>query len=359
MLVGGEGTRLRPLTDTRPKQLLPVAEVPMLERVVAPLVAGGVDEVVLSLGYRPADFLAAYASGSIGGVACTCVVEPELLDTAGAIAFAAGQAGVDDTFVAVNGDVLSDIDVGELVAFHRRLGAEGTIGLVGVDDPSRFGVVVTGDDGRVQDFVEKPAPGTAPSNQVNAGAYVLEPSVLDRVEPGVRVSIERHTFPALAAAGSLYARSFDVYWLDTGTPEAYLQAHADLLHGRRGLPPAPGARQLADRLWALGEVTVAGEAGAGTLLGDGAHVAGGATVSDSCIGAGARVAAGAVVTGSVLMPGSSVGPGARVERSILGTGSSVGDGAVVDAVSVVGDGARVDAGAAVHGGRVPAAHPAA
>lgn len=359
MLVGGEGTRLRPLTDTRPKQLLPVAEVPMLERVVAPLVSGGVDEVVLSLGYRPADFLAVYGGGSIAGVPCTCVVEPDLLDTAGAIAFAAGQAGVDDTFVAVNGDVLSDIDVGELVAFHRQRGAEATVALVGVEDPSRFGVVVTDAQGRVRAFVEKPPPGTAPSNQINAGAYVLEPSVLDRVEPGVRVSIERQTFPALAEQGSLFARSFDVYWLDTGTPQAYLQAHADLLHGRRGRPPAPGARQLAEGLWAIGDVSVAGDAGGGTLLGAGAQVAAGATVSDSCIGAGARVAAGAVVSGSVLLPGATVGPGARVERSVLGAGAWVGERAVVDGVSVVGDGGRVEPGATVHEGRVPAASPVA
>lgn len=355
VLVGGEGTRLRPLTDSRPKQLLPVVEVPMLERVVGTLVAAGVDEVVLSLGYRPDDFLAVYGHGTLCGVPCTCVVEPELLDTAGAIRYAAAAAGIDETFVAVNGDVLTDIDVGELAAFHRSRGAEATVALVGVDDPSRFGVVVTDDRGQVQAFVEKPAPGTAPSNQINAGAYVLEPSVLDRIEPGVRVSVERQTFPALAAEGTLFARSFDAYWLDTGTPEAYLRAHDDLLRGRRGLPPAPGARELADGLWAIGQVRVDGRAGGHSLLGEGAVVAAGASVVGSCVGAGATVGPGASVTGSVLLAGASVGAGAEVTRSVIGAGAVVGEGAIVEDVTVVGDGGVVPDGATVQAGRVAAA----
>lgn len=358
VLVGGEGTRLRPLTDSRPKQLLPVVEVPMLERVVTSLAAGGVDEVVLSLGYRPDDFLAVYGSGQVAGIPCTCVVESELLDTAGAIRFAAVSAGVDDTFVAVNGDVLSDIDVGQLLELHRRQGAAATIATVGVADPSRFGVVVTDDMGRVSAFVEKPAPGTAPTNQINAGAYVMEPSVLARIEPGVRVSVERQTFPSLVADGLLFARSFDTYWLDTGTPEAYLQAHEDLLQGRRGLPPAPGARQLSDGLWALGEVVVEGEAGGGTLLGAGARVMGGATVRASCVGADVTVGEGAQVTGSILLAGAHVGAGAVVDRSVVGAGATIGARARVVDVTVVGDGAAVPDGATESGGRVRVPAPA-
>lgn len=352
VLVGGEGTRLRPLTERRPKQLLPVVEVPMLERVVAGLAAGGVDEVILSLGYRPADFIAVYGDGQIAGVPCTCVVEPELLDTAGAIAYAASTAGVDDTFVAVNGDVLSDIDVGALADVHRRRGAEATVALVAVDDPSRFGVVVTDPDGWVQAFVEKPAPGTAPSNHINAGAYVLEPSVLDRVPRGVRVSVERQTFPELAAAGTLSAVVFDCYWLDTGTPEAYLQAHADLLGGRRGVPPHPGATAAGSGLWVLGDASVEGTATGGSLVGSGARVAAGAVVEASSVGAGATVAEGAVVCGAVLLAGAEVGPGARVEHSIIGPGARVGAGAVVEAASVVGDGGSVADGEVVRTGRV-------
>ena len=162
VLLGGEGTRLRPLTYTTPKQLLPVVEVPMLERVLAHLQAHGVDEVVLSLGYRPDAFFAAYPDHEAVGVRLDYAVEPEPLDTAGAIAFAAGHAGIDETFIVVNGDVLTDVDTSALVAFHRAHGATATIHLKAVDDPTRFGVVPTDADGRVIEFVEKPPPTRCP-----------------------------------------------------------------------------------------------------------------------------------------------------------------------------------------------------
>ena len=181
VLVGGEGTRLRPLTLTTPKQMLPVVGVPMLERVLGHLARHGVDEAVLSLGYLPDAFLEAYPDGRAAGVSLAYAVEPEPLDTAGAIRFAATSAGVDDTFVVVNGDVLTDLDLTGLVAFHRRAGAQGTIALHPVADPSAFGVVPTDADGRVTAFVEKPPRGEAPTNQINAGTYVLEPSVLKRI----------------------------------------------------------------------------------------------------------------------------------------------------------------------------------
>ncbi len=356
VLVGGEGTRLRPLTNTRPKQLLPVAGVTMLDRVLASLVRAGIDGIVLSLGYRPDDFVAAYEGRHVDGVPVQCVVEAEPLDTGGAIRFAATAAGIDDTFVAVNGDVLTDLDVAGLVAFHRsRAGAEATISLIRVDDPSRFGVVVTDDEGRVTAFVEKPPAGQAPSNEVNAGAYVMEPSVLARIAPDERVSVERRTFPDLVAAGTLYALATGAYWLDTGTPQAYLQAHADLLSGVRGGPPAPGARRVAEGLWVLGDAVVDGTAGEGTLLGPGVTVAAGATVRASYLAAGVTVAAGASVTGSVVLDGASVGAGAVVDCSVVGPGASVEEGARVEDVTVVADGSVVPAGAELHGARVPEA----
>lgn len=156
VLVGGEGTRLRPLTLTVPKQMLPIVEQPMIERVLGHLAAHGIDAAVLSLGYRPDAFTDAYPDGVIAGVRSQYAVEPSPLDTAGAIRFAAEHAGMDGTFVVLNGDVLTDFDITELVAFHREHGAEGTIGLTPVDDPSSFGVVPTDDEGRVQAFIEKP-----------------------------------------------------------------------------------------------------------------------------------------------------------------------------------------------------------
>ncbi len=202
VLVGGFGTRLRPLTAHTPKQMLPIVDRPMIERVVARLADHGVTDAVLSLGYRPDAFLEAYPDDTCAGVALHYAVEPEPLDTAGAIRFAALDGGIEDTFVVVNGDVLTDLDVGALWAFHQRTGAEGTIALTPVDDPSRYGVVPIDDDGRVEAFVEKPPPGTAPTNWINAGTYVLEPSVLDRIPAGRRVSIERATFPEMVADGS-------------------------------------------------------------------------------------------------------------------------------------------------------------
>ncbi|HEX5267069.1 MAG TPA: nucleotidyltransferase family protein, partial [Acidimicrobiales bacterium] len=175
VLVGGEGTRLRPLTYTVPKQLLPVAGVTMLERVLGRLAAHGVDDVVLSMGYRPDAFRDQFPDGRAAGVALTYAVEPEPRDTAGAIRFAADEAGIDGTFVVVNGDVLTELDVGALVAFHRERGGLATIALTPVDDPSAFGVVPTDDSGRVTAFIEKPPRGLAPTNLINAGTYVLEP----------------------------------------------------------------------------------------------------------------------------------------------------------------------------------------
>lgn len=355
VLVGGEGTRLRPLTDTRPKQLLPIVGVPMIERVVERLAASGVDEVVLSLGYRPDAFLGPYGHGDIHGVPAQCVVEPEPLDTGGAIAFAARQVGIDDTFIAVNGDVLSDVNVADLVATHRDRGALATLALITVPDPSRFGVVVTSADGRVEAFVEKPPAGQAPASTVNAGCYVLDPAVLDRVAPGQRVSVERQVFPGLAEEGLLFARVGADYWLDTGTPEAYLQAHRDLLEGRRGAVPARGATRLADGLWASGDAEVAGVAGGGSFLGDKTVVALGATVHASSLGADVRVESGATIRGSVLLDGVRVCSGAAVDGSVVGAGAVIGAGARVSGGSVIGDGATVAAGDVLEGARLPGA----
>lgn len=352
VLVGGEGTRLRPLTDTRPKQLLPVVGTPMLERVVGSLVAGGIDEVVLSLGYRPADFVARYGGGSMCGVPTRCVVEPEPLDTGGAIRFAAEAAAIDQTFVVMNGDVLSDLDVAGLVRFHHAHSAAATVALVAVEDPSRFGVVVADADGCVERFVEKPPVGEAPSNLINAGTYVMEPAVLQHIPAGRRVSVERVVFPALAASRSLFALASDVYWLDTGTPQAYLQACDDLLQGRRGWPPAPGARQVAEGLWVRGQSSDGGAVGEGSFLDGGATVLPGTSVRASAIGAGAVVGPDATVISSVVLDGARIEAGARVACSIVGFGAVVGAGAELSDNSVVGDNASVAPGATLRQARI-------
>jgi len=292
VLVGGEGTRLRPLTYKTPKQLLPVANVPMIERVVAHLAAHDVDDVVLSMGYRPDAFHAAYPDGHCAGVSITYAVEPEPLGTAGGIGFAARFAGIDDTFIVVNGDVLTDLDVGALVAFHRERGGQATISLTPVDDPSAFGVVPTFDDGRVEAFVEKPPKDEAPTNLINAGTYVLEPSVIAAIPEGHPVSIERETFPALVDCGGLFALASEGYWVDAGTPSTFLRANLDLR-------------------------------GEGVLVGEGAEIDPTAVVSDAVVGAGARIGAAAEVTESVVFAGAVVDPGAVLRRCIVDTDAIV------------------------------------
>jgi mannose-1-phosphate guanylyltransferase len=353
VLVGGEGTRLRPLTYTTPKQLLPIVEVPMIERVLRHLAAHGIDEAVLSLGYRPEAFIQDYPDGRAAGVPISYAVEPELLDTAGAIGFAARHAGIRETFVVVNGDVLTDGDVSALISFHARAGAVATIYLSPVEDPSRFGVVPTDDDGRVIAFVEKPSLEEAPTNLINAGIYVMEPEVLDRIPGDRRVSVERETFPSLAAEGTLFAMTDAAYWIDTGTPEAYLQAQRDLLSGLRGDPPAFGARRSVGDAWQLGTADISGHADRTSLVGDGAKIRAEALVHGSVIGAGGIVEAGAKVSDSVLLPGVQVHEGAEVYSSIVGNHAVIGRESRVSEFSIIGHGVVISDRRQIVAGRIP------
>lgn len=353
VLVGGQGTRLRPLTFTTPKQMLRVVEVPMIERVLTHLAAYGIEGAVLSMGYRPDAFLSAFPDDRCAGVALTYAVEPEPLDTAGAIRFAATHGGIDDTFLVVNGDVLTDLDLGTVVELHQSRGAEATVALTPVDDPSAFGVVPTDGDGRVLAFIEKPPRDEAPTNLINAGTYVLDPTVLDRIPAGRPVSIEREVFPELVAARTLFALASDAYWIDAGTPRTYLQAQLDLLDGRRPGPPAPGVGERAPGVWTLGAAVIDGALEPPTLVGDAAFVGHGARVHRSVVGAGARVLKGATVVDSVLLPGAVVQAGALVEGSIVGERSVVGEGACVRDLTVLGDGIEVGAGSVHDGALVP------
>jgi mannose-1-phosphate guanylyltransferase len=353
VLVGGAGTRLRPLTFSIPKQMLPIVERPMIERVLEHLGAYGVDHAVLSLQYLPDAFKDAYPDNVAAGVELSYATEPEPLDTAGAIRFAAESVGIDDTFVVVNGDVLTDLDLGALVEFHRSHGAEGTLRLFPVEDPSRFGVVTTDEDGHVREFIEKPPADEAPSNLINAGTYVFEPSFLDRVPLGERVSIERVTFPEMAAQGQLYAMADSSYWLDTGTPAAYLQAHFDLLEGKRPGPPSPGAVVGPDGVWRAEGARVDGAVRGASFVGRDAVVEADASVERSVLGAGSAVRARAEVRDSVVMAGAVVEAGAHVAGAILGVGARIGAECNVRPGSVIGFGVELEPGRLVDGERVP------
>ena len=322
ILVGGFGTRLRPLTLSVPKPLLPVGNVPIVERIIASLERAGVTRAVLALGFKPEPFIAAFPDGRCGGVALEYAVEPEPLDTAGAIAFAARHAGISSTFVVANGDILTSLDVSRVVDFHRASGAEGTLHLVPVDDPSQFGVVETDASGRVLRFVEKPAPGESISRNVNAGTYVLEPSVIDRVPVGAKVSIERVVFPAMVESASLYAVATDDAWVDTGRPETFLSAN-------------------------LATVDAAG----GSVVHPTARVGTGCVVERSVVGAGATIGAGTRITASVVFPGASVGADASVDHSLVM--GRIGAGVVASSV-VVGEDGVIDDGARISGAKIPA-----
>ncbi|HEV2754723.1 MAG TPA: NDP-sugar synthase [Actinomycetota bacterium] len=314
LLAGGFGTRLRPLTYTRPKHLLPVANREHIVHVFDLLQRHGIDDVVLLTSYLAETFDYLVASGRERGLNLEVSQEVEPLGTAGALKNAEAFTG-GETFLAFNGDVLMDVDLGAVVDFHRRREAEATIVLTPVEDPSIYGVVPTDADGRVQDFIEKPPPGEAPTNLINAGVYVIEPSVLDRIPPGQVWSIERATFPSLVEEGArLFATAATGYWMDIGTPQKYLQANLDALAGRF---PTAG-------------LALEGDA----VASDGARAAEGARVSSSCLGSGVTIGAGARVTESVLLPGVAVGDGAVVHRSVLGEGVTVPAGASLDGAAV-------------------------
>ncbi len=340
VLVGGEGTRLRPLTLHTPKQLLRVVGFPMLERVLGALHSYGVDEAVLSLGYRPEAFLAAYPEGVASGVRLRYAVEEQPLDTAGAIRFAAEAAGIDSTFVVVNGDILTDLDVSELVAFHADHGAEATIGLVRVDDPSNFGVVEVDASGRALRFVEKPKRELAPSNDINAGVYVLEPGILDRIGYGERMSIERELFPMLVEEGKLYAKSSRCYWLDAGTPRTYRRAALDILFGRR-------MRQLLPRDGTI--VKGASEDGSRYYIGREAALDRRAVLDASVIEDGVEVGPGSVIKNSIVLEGARIGPGVSIVDSIVGSGTVVPANVSLSELSVVAKSTELEPGAAFVG----------
>lgn len=289
----------------------------MIECVFESLASHGVTEAVLSLGYLPESFIEAYPSNVIAGVKVTYAVEPEPLDTAGAIRFAAEFAGIDETFLVVNGDVLTELDVTRLLAFHRERGAEATIALHPVEDPSRFGVVPTTPEGKVIAFVEKPPRDEAPTNQINAGTYVFEPSVLARIAPEGRVSVERETFPALAADGVLYALADENYWLDTGTPQAFIKANVDLLKGREHVHEFVGIEN-------------------GSWVHPSATVDPSATIINSVVDRNCIVSHNAVLTEAIVMPGAVIQADAKVSSSIIGPGAVVGSSSVLGAICVVG-----------------------
>jgi mannose-1-phosphate guanylyltransferase len=324
MLVGGRGTRLRPLTISAPKPMLPTAGVPFTAHQLARARDAGVGHVVLATSYRAEVFEEYFGDGSAFGLELTYVTETEPLGTGGGIRNVAAhlRSGPADPVLIFNGDVLSGVDLRAQVDGHRASGAEVTLHLVEVEDPRAFGVVPTDADGRVTAFLEKtPDP---PTNRINAGCYVFNRALIDAIPSGRPVSVERETFPGLLAEGALVRGHVDsAYWLDLGTPAAFVQGSCDLVRGRIGSSALPGP--VGESLLLAGAEVVAGATvGGGTTLGHGARVAAGARVEGSVLFDGAEVAEDAVVVDSILGLGTTVGPGCSLSGVVLGDGVRLG-----------------------------------
>jgi mannose-1-phosphate guanylyltransferase len=331
VLVGGQGSRLRPLTLNTPKPLLPVAGVPFLLHQFARLRDAGVTRVVLATSYRAALFEEAFGDGSQWGLDLAFVTETEPMGTGGAIRNVAQElrSGPDDPVVILNGDIVSGHDLARQVQEHRDSAADVTLHLVKVDDARAFGCVPTDDDGRVTAFLEKmPEPI---SDQINAGCYVFRRSIIDGIPAGRPVSVERETFPGLLAAGAVVRGFVDTaYWLDLGTPEALVRGSRDLVLGTiasSALPGAHGQALMLEGALVDADAVVSG----GSVIGPGATVGAGAVIDGSVVLDDAMIGAGALIVDSVIGSSATVGPGTRVERAVIGDGADAGaDNELVD-----------------------------
>lgn len=346
ILAGGEGTRLRPLTSTVPKPVVPLVDRPFIVFMIDWLRRHGVDDVIMSCGHLADGVRAVLGDGSGVGVRLRYVEEPKPLGTGGALKFA--EEWLDERFLMLNGDVLTDIDLSSQLAEHERTGARATLALYPVEDPSAYGLVRLEADGAVREFLEKPAPDQIDTNNVNAGAYVLDKSVLDLLVYGEKASIERDVFPRLVGNG-LFGHVLDGYWMDIGTPQRYLDATFDILEGN--VRTEVGAR-LGETFTCIEEgVTRDGRAippvlvEAGCVIGEGARVGGRAVLERNV-----RVGKHTVVESAVVMEGAEIGDHCALHNCIIGPGVTIGDHCVVDDMSVLGAGVSLGDGNTVSRG---------
>lgn len=333
LLVGGQGTRLRPLTINTPKPMLPVAGVPFTVHQITRARDAGVTRIVLGTSYK-ADVFKAFIEGNDLGIEIVIATEDEPLGTGGAIRHALEHltSGPDDPVLIFNGDVLSGLDIAGLVERHRSSDSDVTLYLTPVDDPRAYGLVPTDAEGRVTQFLEKPqTPEEIVTDQINAGCYVFRRSVIDSIPSGRPVSVERETFPGLLASGARVSGVVDRgYWLDLGTPLSFVRGSCDLV---LGLAPSPAVAATGD-----------------SLVLDGAAVAADARLTGgSTVGAQASVGSGTEIDGAVVFDRAIVGAGARISNSIIGEGAVIGEGCVI-ADAVIGDGAVIGSGNELVGG---------
>jgi NDP-sugar pyrophosphorylase family protein len=341
ILAGGEGTRLRPLTLTTPKPVVPVVDRPFLRHQIDLLATAGVREIVFSVAYRPERVEAVFGDGGALGVRIRYAVEDSPLGTGGAVRNALDL--LDERTIVLNGDVLTDVDLPAIVARHEAEKARATILLAPVPNPAAYGLVETDASGRVLRFLEKPRPEQITTNTINAGIYVLETELLELMEAGVNTSIERVFFPALLSRGDrVLGPVHRGYWIDIGTPEKYLQVHRDILNRRfrvplDGVPRADGfvhptaavsPEALLDGHFYVGpgcRVASGARLGPDAVLVADVVVDEGAYVRDSVLWAGAHAGPGCEVEGSLVGPGVCLGRSSRLRNAVLGEGSVVSD----------------------------------
>jgi mannose-1-phosphate guanylyltransferase len=337
ILVGGEGTRLRPLTSTVPKPVVPLVDRPLMGYMLEWLKGHGVEDVVMLMGYLATALRNVLGDGSAYGLRIRYVEEPEPRGTGGALKFA--ESLLDERFLMLNGDVLSDMNLSEQIAQHEKTGARGTLALVPVDDPSAYGLVRLEEDRSVREFVEKPSPDAIDTNLISAGAYVLERDVVDLIEPDRNVSIEREIWPQLVGDG-LYAFPHEAYWVDIGTPERYLQATFDLLEGTCR---SSVTERLGDTFTAIGpDVEVAGRVVPPAVVGRGTRIAAGAHVGSlAVLGDGVTVGEGATIERSVVLQGAEIGAGCVLRGCVVAAGSRIGAGTQITGGAVLGEGVTV------------------
>ncbi len=337
--MGGQGTRLRPLTSTIPKPVVQLVDRPFISFMLEWLIGHGIDDVIMSCGFLAENVRSVLGDGSQLGIRLRFVEEPEPRGTAGALKLA--EPLLDERFLMLNGDVLTDIDLTAQIAQHERSGARATLALVAVEDPSAYGLVVLEPDNSVRDFVEKPGSDEIESNLISAGAYVLERDILELVEPERNVSIEREVWPRLVGDG-LYGFPSESYWLDIGTPSRYLQGTFDIIEGN--VQTAVRERLGSDRLAVAEGATVHGRVIAPALLERGVQIGEGAHVGPLVVlGQDVTIGAGSVVERAVILSGSQIGPGCELRECILSPGCRVGARTKISGAAMLGEGVAVGA----------------
>jgi len=349
ILVGGEGTRLRPLTSTVPKPVVPLVDRPFIAYMLEWLRGHGVDDVVMSCGFLASGVRNVLGDGSGLGIKLRYVEEPRPLGTGGAVKFA--ESLLDERFFMLNGDVLSDLDLSGQLAQHEETGARGTLALIGVEDPSAYGLVRLNEDRSVKEFLEKPSPDQIDTNLISAGAYVLQRDVLELIRPDSNASIERDVFPELVGDG-LYGFAGDGYWLDIGTPDRYLQATFDILE--RNVKTAVGDDLGDNYLSVAGDASFNGRVVPPARVGRGCRIAGDARVGSlAVLGDNVRVGEGTTIERAVVFNGADIGPNCRLRYCVLGAGARVGANTHIEGGVVLGEGVTIGAdNILAHGARI-------